>query len=149
MAAIKKFEDLIAWQKARQLCRLVHTYTRRPEFSKDYKFRDQLRSSAGSVMDNIAEGFGRKGNPEFKNFLAIANGSLMESKYQLFRAFDQGYIQDNELRESLEMIDETARIIHALIIYLGRSDYRGIKFSETECSTGQESTTPRTVNFEL
>ena len=129
MASIKRFEDLIAWQKARMICKQINAYTKRPEFSKDFRFRDQIRSSSGSVMDNIAEGFGRKGNLEFKNFLTIANGSLMETKSQLLRASDQGYITEAELKESVELVEETGRIIHTLVVYLGKSDYRGIKYS--------------------
>ncbi len=129
MAAIKRFEDLIAWQKSRMICKNIHAYSKRGEFAKDFKFRDQIRSASGSVMDNIAEGFGRKGNQEFKNFLTIANGSLMEVKSQLFRAHDQQYITDVELEETLDLIEETGKIIHALIIYLGKSDHRGIKFN--------------------
>jgi four helix bundle protein len=128
MAAVKRFEDLFAWQKARLICQHINSYTRRPDFFKDFKFRDQIRSSSGSVMDNIAEGFGRKGNLEFKNFLTIANGSLMETKSQLLRAFDQGYITEVELNETVELVEETGRIIHALVTYLSKSNYRGIKY---------------------
>lgn len=83
MATIKNFEDLKVWQKARILCQEIFEIVKEQNFSKDYKLKDQINGSSGSVMDNIAEGFGRQGNNEFINFLTISNGSAMEVKSQL------------------------------------------------------------------
>ncbi len=85
---IDKFEDLEIWQEARELCRYVFKLTSTGLFNKDYKFRDQIRSSSGSVMDNIAEGFERGGNKEFAQFLSIAKGSCGETRSQSYRALD-------------------------------------------------------------
>jgi four helix bundle protein len=65
MATFRNFEEIVAWQKARVMCRKIKTLTEHPLFSKDFKLRDQILSSSGSVMDNIAEGFERQGNKEF------------------------------------------------------------------------------------
>ncbi len=106
MATIKKFEDLKLWQKARILCQQVFEITYKEPFSKDYKLKDQINGSSGSVTDNIAEGFGRQGNNEFINFLTIANGSAMEVKSQLYRALDRSYISKEKFEELSLQTDE-------------------------------------------
>ena len=128
MATFQKFEDLIAWQKAREINKLVHLITCRPGFAREFKFKDQVNRSSGSVMDNIAEGFGRKGNTEFRNFLTIANGSLMELKSQMYRANDMNLISNEELGEIAEKISEVAKIMHGLILHLNRTEHNGLKF---------------------
>ena len=79
---IERFEDMEMWQKARELSKIVYEITRREKFSKDYRFRDQIRAAAGSVMDNIAEGFEREGNKEFIKFLSYSKGSIGEVRSQ-------------------------------------------------------------------
>jgi four helix bundle protein len=128
VATIKKTEDLVVWMKSRILCKKVHRFTKREPFSRDFKLVDQINASSGSIMDNIAEGFGRKGNREFIQFLNIAHGSLMEVKSQVYRAHDRDYISDNDLSEMLEVIHEIGSMIHALSNYLNRSAFRGQKF---------------------
>ena len=71
MADIRKIEDLRVWQSARVICKDVYMLTRKEEFAKDFRFVQQIRSAAGSIMDNIAEGFGRGGNKEFLQFLRL------------------------------------------------------------------------------
>jgi len=75
MATIQKFEDLDCWQLARELSSLVFQYTQKSPFNKDFRFRDQIKAASGSIMDIIAEGFGRGGNKEFLNALSISEGS--------------------------------------------------------------------------
>jgi four helix bundle protein len=128
MATIKKFEDLHVWQKARMLCQQVFKIIQEDNFSKDYKLKDQINGSSGSIMDNIAEGFGRQGNNEFIQFLTIANGSCMEVKSQLYRAFDKGYIDETTFTELKNCTEEITKMIHAFITYLGKSDFKGLKF---------------------
>ena len=82
MATIKKFEDIIAWQKARELNKILGVYIDKGKFRQSYKFINQIEGFAGSVMDNIAEGFERSGNREFLQFLYIAKGSCGEFKSQ-------------------------------------------------------------------
>ncbi|MGN6163116.1 MAG: four helix bundle protein, partial [Flavisolibacter sp.] len=93
MATIKRFEDLEVWQLARAFANAVfETYTNNVSFSKDFELKNQINASSGSVMDNIAEGFGRGGRNEFINFLSIAKGSIEESKSQLYTALDRRFI---------------------------------------------------------
>ncbi|MBU8892620.1 MAG: four helix bundle protein [Bacteroidales bacterium] len=129
MATIEKFEDLIAWQKARQFAHEVYELTCLDKFSRDYSLVDQTRRSRGSVMDNIAEGFERGGNKEFIHFLFIAKSSLAETKSQLYRAFDRKYILDDVLKEKLEKAVELSKVIGGFINYLLKSDISGRKFN--------------------
>ena len=86
---INKFEDLGVWQEARELCKEVYSLISEAEFSKDYALLNQINRSSGSVMDNIAEGFGRSGNKEFIQYLSVSKASCMEVKSQLYRALDR------------------------------------------------------------
>jgi four helix bundle protein len=90
MATVKKFEDLICWQKARELTKAV--YKTLADYCKDYGFRDQIWRAAVSVMSNIAEGFERGTRQEFLNYLFIARGSAGEVRAQLYVALDAGYL---------------------------------------------------------
>jgi four helix bundle protein len=128
MATINNFEELKVWQKARLLCQEIFIIIQDEKFSKDYKLKDQINGSSGSVMDNIAEGFGRQGNNEFIQFLTIANGSCMEVKSQLYRAYDRTYIDEIKFIELKNQAEEISKMIHAFIIYLGKSDFKGLKF---------------------
>lgn len=129
MATIEKFEDLIAWQKARQFAHEVYELTCLDKFSRDYSLVDQIRRSSGSVMDNIAEGFERGGNKEFIHFLFIAKSSLAETRSQLYRAFDRKYILDDILKEKLDKAVELSKVIGGFINYLLKSDISGRKFN--------------------
>jgi len=132
MATINNFEELKIWQKARILCQEVYELIEKERFCRDYKLKDQLNGSSGSVMDNIAEGFGRQGNNEFINFLTISNGSALEVKSQLYRALDRKYITAEKFDALEKLIEEINKMIAALIIYLGKSDFRGKKFKARE-----------------
>ena len=90
----KRFEDLDIWNEARELCKFIKVLTSLNHFQKDYRLCDQIRSSSGSVKDNIAEGFDRGGNKEFLQFLWISKGSCAEVRSQSYRAFDYEYISD-------------------------------------------------------
>ena len=91
---METFEDLAIFLKARELSKQVYQITRQGEFKYDSRFVQQIRASAGSVMDNIAEGYERQGNKEFKNFLYIAKGSCGELRSQVMRAHDVNFITD-------------------------------------------------------
>ncbi|MCD4663909.1 MAG: four helix bundle protein, partial [Bacteroidales bacterium] len=92
MAKFTKFEDMQAWQKASKLSNVLYRLTEPEKYKNDYALIRQIRRSGGSIMDNIAEGFGRGGNKEFIHFLSSSMGSAFELKSQLYRAIDQNYI---------------------------------------------------------
>lgn len=125
---IERFEDLEIWKEARELCQLVHNYCSRETFSKDYKFKDQIKSSSGSIMDNIAESFERNGNKEFIQFLSIAKGSCGETRSQSYRAFDFEYINKEDLDSLINRATLISKKISSFIIYLKNSELRGSKF---------------------
>ena len=128
MAAFNRFEDIIAWQKARNLCKLINGYTQKEKFSKDFKLISQIKSSSGSAMDNIAEGFERAGNKEFSQFLSISKGSAGETRSQLYRALDNEYISEIEFQEAYNLADEVGKLTGALMNHLKSSELKGNKF---------------------
>lgn len=132
MATVTRFEDLKVWQKARILCGNIYELIQSDKFLKDYKLKDQINGSSGSVMDNVAEGYGRKGNPEFIQFLTIAHGSAMECRSQLYRAFDRNYITCEKFNELNNITQDISNMLNALINYLIRSDLKGIKYKQRE-----------------
>lgn len=116
---IKRFEDIKGWQEARILVRMIYQVARNDKsFWNDYKFREQITSAAVSVMSNIAEGFSRRTNKEFMQFLFIAKGSCAEVQSQVYVALDQDYISENKFKELYSKIDEVAKILSGFITYL-------------------------------
>ncbi len=128
MATVEKFEDLTVWQLARELCKDIFRLTQEPPFASDFRFKDQIRASSGSVMDNIAEGFERSGNKEFQQFLYIAKGSCGEVRSQLHRASDWAYISSAEYEQLLQRSKHIAVTIQNLINHLKRSEMKGPKY---------------------
>jgi four helix bundle protein len=112
--AVTRFEELIAWQKARLLAKQVYHVTNTGKFAKDYGFRDQIRRASVSVMSNIAEGFERGSRPDFHRFLVIAKASCAEVRSQLYLAYDIGYITQDEFDDLMELATETTKIISGL-----------------------------------
>lgn len=125
---VTRFEDLEIWQEARELCKVVYEITSTDPFSKDYKFRDQMRASAGSAMDNIAEGFDRGGNKEFYQFLSVSRGSTGEVRSQTYRASDNKYISEEKYNELLERTDSLSRKTYNLMKHIKNSDIKGLKY---------------------
>jgi len=128
MATIRKFEDKEAWQKARTLAQEIYTLCTTTELAKDFKLRDQINASSGSIMDNIAEGFERGGKQEFIQFLAIARGSAGEVKSQLYRLLDRRYINKEKFEELYALANEVGSKITNWMKYLNKSEIKGIKF---------------------
>jgi four helix bundle protein len=114
MTSIQKFEDLIAWQKARELAKQIYQFTDVGKFSKDFGLRDQIRRASISVMSNIAEGFERGGRPEFHHFLVISKASCAEVRSQLYIAKDIGYLSESIFSELMNLATEVSRIIGGL-----------------------------------
>lgn len=131
MSTFNKFEDLEIWQLARKLCNNIFEITEKGSFMKDFRFKDQIKSSSGSIMDNIAEGFGRGGNKEFVNFLSIALGSCAECSSQLYRAVDWKYISEKEFKTNFQLCDEIISKSGGLISYLKNSELKGTKFHKS------------------
>jgi four helix bundle protein len=127
MARIERFEDLEIWQLARSLCQMVRILTTKTAFSKDFKFSSQINAAAGSIMDNIAEGFERDGNKEFIQFLYIAKGSNGEVRSQFYRALDAGFISEEEQQEILKISNELKFKTQAFISILKNSGGKGYK----------------------
>ena len=123
-----KFEDADIWIDARNLCRDIYEITGHPPFKNDYRFKDQIRSSAASVMDNIAEGFERGGNKEFIQFLYFAKGSCGETRSQLHRAYDIKYINQEKYKTLCEKCILISKKISGFIQYLNNSPLKGIKY---------------------
>ena len=138
MATIAKFEDIIAWQKARALCQRIFEFMNRGDFARDFKLRDQINASSGSVMDNIAEGFERDGKNEFRQFLSIAKASCGEVQSQLYRALDRKYISQDEFQSLYNDCSQINKMIFKLMQYLNTSEHKGNKFMEPEYPYGNQ-----------
>jgi four helix bundle protein len=128
MPTFQRFEDIEAWQKARELVRRIYAVSGRAPFARDFALRDQARRAAVSVASNIAEGFGRGGSQEFVQFLAIANGSISEVRSHLYLALDQGYVTQDEFAELTQAANVVGSLVGGLIGYLRRSDIRGLRY---------------------
>ena len=130
MATIEKFEDLEVWQKSRILSKEIYFKSSKGNFAKDFDLRNQARRSSGSVMDNIAEGFERGGKGEFIQFLGIAKGSNGELRSQLYRAFDNDYINKTEFESLYLKSEEISKMIKGLISYLNKTEIKGLKYKK-------------------
>lgn len=132
MATIRKFEDLKVWQESRVLCKMVNEYILERASIRSYSYKDQIDRSSGSVMDNIAEGFGRGGTREFVNFLSIARGSCNEVKSQLYRATDRKYIDQVEGQQLMQSTEKILGMISSFMTYLQSYKQKGAKFMVSE-----------------
>jgi len=128
MSKFKQFEEIEAWKRARSLSVVIYKMTSTPDFQKDFLLVNQTRRASGSIMDNLAEGFGREGNREFQHFLTIAKGSAFEVKSQLYRALDQKYILIEEFEEIYNQADIICKLLTGLLKYLRNSELKGTKF---------------------
>ena len=130
MATVQKFEDLEIWQLARKIYQKISFLSEKMRRNHDYRFAEQIKAAAGSVMDNIGEGFERNSRLEFLNSLSISKGECGELKSQLYRGLDDKYIDQKEFEELYGEIEMEIKKIAAFIIYLNNSKVRGLKFKD-------------------
>lgn len=129
MAKIERFEDIGAWQKARELTREIYLLTREGPACRDFRYIDQIRAASHSIMSNIAEGFERNGNAEFKQFLYIAKASAGEVRSQLYVALDVGYLTEPNFQRLMGLASEEGRMIAGFIRYLDQTELKGRKYA--------------------
>ena len=127
MSSIECFEDIEAWQKARELTREIYTLSNEGLFARDFGLRDQIRRASVSIMSNIAEGFERSSNKEFIQYLYIAKGSAGEVRAHLYVALDQTYINQESFNSLKKNSAEISRMLSGLINYLNKSSFKGEK----------------------
>jgi four helix bundle protein len=139
MATIRKFEDLEIWQLARAQVQTFDLLVSEMPLARDFELRNQMNASTGSVMDNIAEGFERSGNQEFKNFLIIAEGSNGEYRSQLYRCLDRKHIAPEKFDELYQRNCAIGTKLMAFITYLQHSNYKG-QSRKTNTSTPSPQT---------
>ncbi len=128
MATIEKFEDLEIWQRAREICVIIEDLFQTTGIGQNYRLKNQMEGSSGSIMDNIAEGFDRDGNREFINFLSFSKGSASELKSQTYRAFDKKLITEEQFKKLIDLCELEKNKIGAFMYYLKNSEIKGQKF---------------------
>ena len=136
MVTVQKFEDLICWQKARELTKFVYDISKYRNFEMDRGLQDQIRRAAVSVMSNIAEGFDRATKFELINYFYIAKGSCGEVKSQLYISSDSGYIDMSKFQYGIGLCDECSRLIQSFIFKVKSGGKDGLQFKR-EKSKGQ------------
>jgi four helix bundle protein len=128
VVTISRFEDVEAWKRARDLTRLIYRVSGQGGFARDFALRDQIRRAAVSVLSNIAEGFERGGNREFRQFLSQAKGSVGEVRAQLYVALDAELLTQDQFDELCALATRTGQLIAGLIRYLEQSNLNGAKY---------------------
>ena len=128
MSTFKAPEDIEVWKLARELAKEIFEETNNGNFSKDFDHINQINRACGSIMDNIAEGFGRGGNKEFSNFLTYSMGSANEVKSQLYRPFDKGYFNKEKFDLYFHKNEFVINKLKKLISYINQSEHKGFKF---------------------
>lgn len=121
MSSIKKFEDITAWQKARELNNDIYQITNNGEFSNDFALKNQIKKASISIMLNIAEGFARKTDKEFNQFLTYAHGSCAEVQSALYIALDQNYINQKQFDTFYSKTEEVSKMIMNFSNYLSKN----------------------------
>ena len=128
MNRIEKFEDIVAWQKARVLTKDIYKCTQLGGFARDYGLKDQIQRASVSAMANVAEGFERGGDKEFTQFLSTSKGSCGEVKSHLYVALDQGYLTPVSFDQLYGQANEVSRLLSGFMTYLRESNLRGRKY---------------------
>ena len=145
MATIRRFEDLEIWQIARQLNKEIIELTKTTELMRDFGLKVQIMRSSESVMNNIAEGFGRASRLEFIQFLSISRGSANELKSQLAQGLDKKYITEIKFNNLITETEKLNNKIAAFINYLNYSKYKGLKFMNRDTNNKQQTTNDNNI----
>ena len=132
MGNIERFEDIKAWQVAREITNNIYKLSSRKPFSSDWTLKDQMRRASISISSNIAEGFERGGNKELIQFLFIAKGSCGELRSQSYVALDCSYISKSEFEDLYRQVLLVSKMISGFIKYLKNTELKGTKFNEEE-----------------
>ncbi|WP_407522097.1 four helix bundle protein [Lacibacter sp. MH-610] len=132
MATIRKFEELEIWKLAKELYEVISLLSGKLKKNKDFRFAEQIKSSSGSIMDNIGEGFERSSRLEFINSLGISKGEAGELKSQLHRLKIDNYINEKQFQELYEKADTLCAKIAAFITYLNSTTHKGLKFKDRQ-----------------
>ncbi len=122
MATFTRLEDIQVWQKARQLTRRIYEATANGKFAQDHGLKNQVQRASVSIMANIAEGFGRRSDKEFANFLNMAHGSASEVQSHLYVALDLNYVTEACFTELRDLLDEISRMSLTLAQHLRKSE---------------------------
>lgn len=123
------FEDLQIWQLARQLCDDIFRLYKTSDLQYDHALWNQMNKSSGSIMDNMAEGFERNGNREFRQFQSVAKASCGELRSLCYRCYDRAYLDDDQFDVFRGDLFRQSRMISRLLEYVSNSELKGIKFS--------------------
>ncbi len=148
MATLQRFEEIEAWQKARELTKAIYVCSGGGEFARDFGLCDQIRRAAVSIMANIAEGFERGGNKELIYFFSIAKGSVGEVEAQLYVALDQQYISQEQFKNLNTLTMSTKRLIAGFMNYLKQSNLKGQKYTPSNQKPKTRNQEPKTMNQE-
>jgi four helix bundle protein len=130
MATIARVEDIEVWQLARRYAKDINQLFKTEPFRYEFGLKEQMKNSSGSIMDNIAEGFGRGSRYEFVNFLTIAKGSAEESRSQLYRCLDCDLVDQAKHSELYEQVEIIVRKIASFVLYLNSVNIKGQKFKD-------------------
>jgi four helix bundle protein len=132
MATIRKFEELEIWKLAKELYEIISPLSNNLKKNKDFRFAEQIKSSSGSIMDNIGEGFERSSRLEFINSLGISKGEAGELKSQLHRLKIDSYISEKQFQEFYNKADILCARIANFISYLNTTEHKGLKFKDRQ-----------------
>jgi len=128
MSKVTKFEELEVWQEARELAKRIFELTHDLAFPRDFGYISQINNAAGSIMDNIAEGFERGGRKEFIQFLSVSKGSAGEVRSQIYRGLDRNYFSKPIYQELSDAVERISKRLSAFISSLNNSIHSGVKF---------------------
>jgi len=120
MATVRRFEDLECWQEARELVKLLYSFTKKRAFGQDFELKGQVRRSVISVMSNISEGFHRRGRKEFMRFIDYSRSSIAETLSHCYVAQDQDYIDALEMERAKAQAKVVWKKINHFITYLNK-----------------------------